>query len=53
MSAPILRGILALVALAAATPRPAEAHPHILVDARVKLLFDQRGDLTGIANAWD
>lgn len=43
-----------LVALAGlfATAR-AEAHPHILVDAHVKLLFDQRGDLTAIANVWD
>ena len=43
--------VVGLAAFAAA-PR-AEAHPHILVDAHVKLLFDQRGDLTAIANVWD
>lgn len=45
---------LVLVGLAAlAVAQRAEAHPHILVDAHVKLLFDQRGDLTAIANVWD
>jgi ABC-type uncharacterized transport system substrate-binding protein len=53
LSTSLLRLLAILVALAAALPRPAEAHPHILVDAHVKLLFDQRGDLTGVANAWD
>ncbi|MBV8472473.1 MAG: DUF1007 family protein [Hyphomicrobiales bacterium] len=43
----------AFLLLAAAAADRAEAHPHILVDAHVRLVFDQRGELTAIANSWD
>lgn len=49
-----LHAVAVLAAIAIATPSsPAWAHPHILVDAHVKLVFDQHGDLAAIANAWD
>lgn len=31
---------------------PALAHPHIFIDARAKLIFDQNGDLAEIHNSW-
>ena len=45
--------LLAFLLSAVAAAGRAEAHPHILVDAHVKLVFDQRGQLIAIANTWD
>jgi nickel/cobalt exporter len=47
----ILR-LLGGLALAATLATPAAAHPHILIDAKAKLIFDADGDLTAIHNSW-
>lgn len=52
MSGPRRIALAALIAMGCAASHGADAHPHILVDARAKLLFDQHGDLTAIDNAW-
>ncbi len=31
---------------------PALAHPHIMIDAKAVLVFDQQGDLAAIKNSW-
>jgi ABC-type uncharacterized transport system substrate-binding protein len=46
-----------IVLLGAATlgvnlPR-ADAHPHILIDARTELLFNPQGQVVGVNNIWD
>lgn len=41
----------ALLSCAALTTA-ASAHPHILIDAQAKLIFDGNGDLTAIRNSW-
>lgn len=40
--------ILALLGMAV----PALAHPHILIDAKVAVLFDANGTVTGLRHAW-
>ncbi|MDE2017040.1 MAG: DUF1007 family protein [Hyphomicrobiales bacterium] len=45
------RAILAALALCAGAA-PALAHPHILVSARTKLLFDAQGRLAAVRNVW-
>ena len=45
-----LAATAALAIVGAATP--ALAHPHILISARAKLLFDARGRLTGVRDVW-
>jgi ABC-type uncharacterized transport system substrate-binding protein len=31
----------------------AEAHPHILIEARTELLFNAQGEVVGVSNIWD
>ena len=31
----------------------ADAHPHILIDARTELLFNAQGQVVGVSNIWD
>lgn len=38
--------------LTAALATPANAHPHILIDAKATLIFDAAGDLAAIRNSW-
>ncbi len=47
------RRALALLAFLLFAAGRAEAHPHILVDAHVRLVFNERGELTAIVNSWD
>jgi ABC-type uncharacterized transport system substrate-binding protein len=46
---------IALLCLAgfAANLRHADAHPHILIDARTELLFNAQGQVVGVSNVWD
>ncbi len=44
--------LCAALALAAATGC-AHAHPHILISARGRILFDPQGRIIGVANVWD
>ncbi len=49
------RGILAVIALVTAlfaASTPALAHPHVFIDARAELVFDDHGDLTAIRHVW-
>lgn len=46
-----MKARLALVALLAAAPLPARAHPHVLIDAHAVVLFDQ-GKVTGLQMGW-
>jgi ABC-type uncharacterized transport system substrate-binding protein len=41
----------ALAALAF-QPRVADAHPHVLVNARAEIVFDQKAEITAIRNIW-
>jgi ABC-type uncharacterized transport system substrate-binding protein len=43
----ILMAIGASVALS-----PAEAHPHVFVDAKAEIVFDARGAMTGVRHIW-
>ncbi len=47
----IRRALLGLVMLAA-TPLPALAHPHIFIDAKATIVFDDAGDVAGIRHSW-
>ncbi|MDR3376746.1 MAG: DUF1007 family protein [Ancalomicrobiaceae bacterium] len=44
--------VVAVVGAFAMPPRPAEAHPHVFVDARAELVFDQAGKLTAVRHVW-
>jgi ABC-type uncharacterized transport system substrate-binding protein len=44
--------IALLGAAALGLPR-ADAHPHILIEARTALLFDPQGQVVGVSNVWD
>ena len=44
--------LLSIVMLGAA-PRPASAHPHILIDAHTDILFNAQGQIVGVTNVWD
>jgi ABC-type nickel/cobalt efflux system permease component RcnA/ABC-type uncharacterized transport system substrate-binding protein len=46
------RLIASLAVLAALLPLPALAHPHIFVDARATITFDDAGQVVGIHNSW-
>ena len=35
-----------------AGPRPALAHPHVYVDARVEVVFDKEGKITALRHVW-
>jgi ABC-type uncharacterized transport system substrate-binding protein len=41
------------VAVLAANPERAAAHPHILSEARTELLFNAQGEVVGVSNVWD
>jgi ABC-type uncharacterized transport system substrate-binding protein len=48
-----LRGFdLFVVAVAAFAGSPAAAHPHVFVDARADIVFDDRGRMTEISHSW-
>ncbi|HEY2526900.1 MAG TPA: DUF1007 family protein [Xanthobacteraceae bacterium] len=42
-----------IVALLGATLRAAEAHPHVLIDSRIQVLFNTQGQVVGVTNVWD
>lgn len=42
----------ALAAALALAPTAALAHPHVLVDARVEIVFDDAGRVTGVRHVW-
>jgi ABC-type uncharacterized transport system substrate-binding protein len=44
--------LLAAAAFGASLPR-ANAHPHILIEARTELLFNAQGQVVGVSNIWD
>jgi ABC-type uncharacterized transport system substrate-binding protein len=41
-----------VVTVAAFAASPAAAHPHVFVDARADIVFDDRGRMTEISHAW-
>jgi ABC-type uncharacterized transport system substrate-binding protein len=41
------------VAVLGVDPQRAEAHPHILIEARTELLFNAQGEVVGVSNVWD
>src|SRR5258708_1823550 len=43
--------VLAVCCMALAAAR-AEAHPHVFVDAKTEILFDQSGRMTAVRNIW-
>ncbi|RYE73181.1 MAG: DUF1007 family protein [Hyphomicrobiales bacterium] len=47
-----LRRLLPLALGAALLASPVAAHPHIFIDARATVVFDQSGAVTEIRNAW-
>jgi ABC-type uncharacterized transport system substrate-binding protein len=48
----IKTALLVAAALGVNLPR-ANAHPHILIDARTELLFNPQGQVVGVNNIWD
>ena len=48
---PFVAVMLALIGLVAAA-RPALAHPHVFVDARVEIVFDDKGNITALRHVW-
>jgi nickel/cobalt exporter len=46
------RRVLALGAAALSLVAPALAHPHILIDAKIDVIFDDAGAVTGLQHAW-
>jgi ABC-type nickel/cobalt efflux system permease component RcnA/ABC-type uncharacterized transport system substrate-binding protein len=46
------RRFAALVALCALLPLPALAHPHIFVDAKAAITFNDAGEVVSIHNSW-
>lgn len=47
-----MRLLLPLLGLLLALVTPAAAHPHIFIDAKVTLVFDDSGALAGIRHSW-
>src|SRR5436190_21506346 len=48
-----MRRLIALLAvLAVSLPLPALAHPHIFVDAKATITFDDAGRVVGVHNSW-
>jgi ABC-type uncharacterized transport system substrate-binding protein len=43
---------LALLAILAAAPQPARAHPHAWIDVKVKVLFDDKHRIYGLEETW-
>ena len=50
---PIAALLLLVAGLLVAAPRSADAHPHVLITARVDILFNAQGQVVGITNIWD
>lgn len=48
----ILRLLFPLIGLVAALITPAVAHPHIFIDAKTKIIFNDDGQVVGIENSW-
>lgn len=46
------RGIAALAVCAGLVPLPALAHPHIFIDARATITFNDAGEVVGVHNSW-
>lgn len=44
--------LASVLTFAVIVPRVAEAHPHVLVDARAEIVFDQNAEITAIRNIW-
>jgi ABC-type uncharacterized transport system substrate-binding protein len=44
---------LLVVAAIGVTPRAADAHPHVLIEARTQVLFNAQGQIVGVSNVWD
>lgn len=44
---------LLVTAAVGVTPRAADAHPHVLIDARTQVLFNPQGQIIGVSNVWD
>jgi ABC-type uncharacterized transport system substrate-binding protein len=44
--------VIAALALAAATDRPAQAHPHVWVTMKSELVYAPDGSVTGVRHAW-
>ncbi|RYD93620.1 MAG: DUF1007 family protein, partial [Sphingomonadales bacterium] len=50
-----MQGLLGGAVIAAAlalSAGVAQAHPHIWIDAKAKIVFNDQGELTGIYNTW-
>ncbi len=44
---------LFVTAVIGLTPHAADAHPHVLIEARTQVLFNAQGELVGVSNVWD
>jgi len=49
---PILRNLLIAALVFVGLAGPALAHPHIFIDAKARILFDEAGNFVGIEQAW-
>lgn len=48
----VARSLIGAVAVLLAMLTPAMAHPHILIDAKATVVFDDTGAVTGLRHAW-
>jgi ABC-type nickel/cobalt efflux system permease component RcnA/ABC-type uncharacterized transport system substrate-binding protein len=48
----VRRGIAALALCAGLAPLPALAHPHIFIEARATITFNDAGEVVGVHNSW-
>jgi ABC-type uncharacterized transport system substrate-binding protein len=53
MSRTLLSKIWMIATLLAAAVGAADAHPHVLIDARTQVLFNAQGQIIGVSNVWD
>ncbi len=44
--------VVAAFCASLAVATPAAAHPHVLVDAKAEIVFDDKGEITAIRNIW-
>ena len=42
-----------IVAFLGAASRAADAHPHVLIDSRIEVLFNTQSQVIGVTNIWD
>jgi len=47
-----LRRFFPLIGVLLALVTPAIAHPHIFIDAKAKIIFNDQGEIVGIENSW-